>query len=534
MPTLAEIRQQFPQYQDLSDQQLAEGLHKAYYSDLPFREFAGKIGYKAPAKSFDAMADGSLVPSQNVHYTGSGPVDASSGIAQREKKYGTNAGFNFGVKPENVQDVRKSLSPLGRGAYNAVTSIPGLAADAGVSLRNMLTGENYQSLTQLTQPGLDRALPMPNVPGDKTLEILTSIAAGSQMPFAPSVRSPAPKDFLKPAGDLVRQQTLAAGQKEGLVVPPSTTNPTLFNRFMESLGGKIGTQQDAAIRNQGFFNTAAKKALGLSEDAPLTQESLAALRREAGDAYETLRGTGQVVADGKYADDLAAITSKFTGASKDFPKLAKNEIAEVVEEVSKKEFSSDSAVDLLAILRDKADKAFAGGDKGLGKAYKSVSKAIEDLFERNLTQAGKPDLVKQFKDARALIAKSYSVEKAFNPATGNVVGNKLAAQLNKNAPLSGDLKLAGRWAQAFPKVSNAVDDSGSVRNTDVILGGGAAAVSKEPGWLLYPFARQAARAFMLSQPGQKLAVPSAVMQPSPEQVLAALMAAEQARKSAGQ
>lgn len=532
MTTIAEIRQKYPQYQDLSDQQLAQGLHTAYYADMPFRDFAGKIGYKMPGRSLDVMADGSMVPTEDVYYTGAGPIPASSGLAQREKKYGAKAGFDFSIKPEDVQDVRKSVSPLIRGGYNAITGLPGLAADAGVSLRNMVTGSDYPSLSQMQQPGLDKALPMPNVPGDKTLEFLTSVAAGYKLPFSPSVKNPVPKDFTKPAQDLVRQQTLAAGQKQGLVVPPATTNPTVLNRFLESFGGKIGTQQDAAVKNQQFFNTAAKKALGLSEDAPLTQESLAALRREAGDAYQTLRGTGQVVADAKYADDLAAVTAKFTGAAKDFPKLAKNEIADIVDEVGKKEFSSDAAVDLLSILRDKTDKAFSSGDKGMGKALKDVSKAIEDLIERNLTQAGKPELVQNFKDARALIAKSYSVENAFNPATGNVVGNKLATQLSKGKPLSGDMKLAARFAQAFPKVSNAVDDSGSVRNTDVILSGVATGATKEPGWLLYPFARQAARAGLLSEAGQKLAVPGNGLQLTPEQILAAITAANEARKSA--
>ncbi len=46
MPTIAEVRKQYPQYQDLTDQQLAEGLHRAYYSDMPFDDFAGKIGFE--------------------------------------------------------------------------------------------------------------------------------------------------------------------------------------------------------------------------------------------------------------------------------------------------------------------------------------------------------------------------------------------------------------------------------------------------------------------------------------------------------
>lgn len=44
MPTLTEIRQQFPQYSDLSDQDLADGLYKKFYQDLPREEFEKKIG----------------------------------------------------------------------------------------------------------------------------------------------------------------------------------------------------------------------------------------------------------------------------------------------------------------------------------------------------------------------------------------------------------------------------------------------------------------------------------------------------------
>lgn len=43
--SLQEVRAKFPQYDDLSDEQLARGLHDAYYADMPFEEFASSIGY---------------------------------------------------------------------------------------------------------------------------------------------------------------------------------------------------------------------------------------------------------------------------------------------------------------------------------------------------------------------------------------------------------------------------------------------------------------------------------------------------------
>lgn len=44
MATLKEIREKYPQYKDLSDQQLADGLYKKFYSDMPREEFDRKVG----------------------------------------------------------------------------------------------------------------------------------------------------------------------------------------------------------------------------------------------------------------------------------------------------------------------------------------------------------------------------------------------------------------------------------------------------------------------------------------------------------
>ena len=41
------IREKYPQYSDLSDEALVNGLHKKYYSDIPVNEFYGKVGFKS-------------------------------------------------------------------------------------------------------------------------------------------------------------------------------------------------------------------------------------------------------------------------------------------------------------------------------------------------------------------------------------------------------------------------------------------------------------------------------------------------------
>lgn len=55
MPTIAEVRAKYPQYSDMSDDQLAEALHRKFYSDMPKAEFDAKIGL-TPADPYAGAA----------------------------------------------------------------------------------------------------------------------------------------------------------------------------------------------------------------------------------------------------------------------------------------------------------------------------------------------------------------------------------------------------------------------------------------------------------------------------------------------
>ena len=46
--TLDEVRQKYPQYNDLSDEQLLQGLHQKYYSDMPYDEFSSNFTQSQP------------------------------------------------------------------------------------------------------------------------------------------------------------------------------------------------------------------------------------------------------------------------------------------------------------------------------------------------------------------------------------------------------------------------------------------------------------------------------------------------------
>lgn len=49
MPTIADVRQKYPQYQDMSDTDLASAIHRKFYSDMPEADFNAKIGLSQPA-----------------------------------------------------------------------------------------------------------------------------------------------------------------------------------------------------------------------------------------------------------------------------------------------------------------------------------------------------------------------------------------------------------------------------------------------------------------------------------------------------
>lgn len=58
--TIADIRQKYPQYADLSDQQLADSLHQKYYNDMPIADFYKKINFKQSSSKSDEAPKSSI------------------------------------------------------------------------------------------------------------------------------------------------------------------------------------------------------------------------------------------------------------------------------------------------------------------------------------------------------------------------------------------------------------------------------------------------------------------------------------------
>lgn len=293
-----------------------------------------------------------------------------------------------------------------------------------------------------------------------------------------------------------------AARDVGYVVPPSQAKPTLGNRLLEGMSGKITTAQNASARNQQVTNGLAAEALGLPKDTQITADMLNNLRKQAGQAYEAVSSTGTITPDPSYAAALDKITAPAKQAAQGFPNAKPNALIAEIESLKSGQFDASSAVSKIGQLREQADVAYRSGDKGLGKALKDGAAVLEDVIDQHLQKIGAPgDLLNGFRQARQQIAKTYTVENALNATSGTVNAQKLAAQLAKGKPLSGELRQAAEFARQFPKAAQPLEKMGSLPQLsplDWAASGAVSAATSNPLMLASVLARPAARTLALS------------------------------------
>lgn len=63
MATLQEIRQQYPQYNDMTDQQLADRLYQKFYADMPRQQFDAKVGLQSQESGVSGVDEAGMVMS---------------------------------------------------------------------------------------------------------------------------------------------------------------------------------------------------------------------------------------------------------------------------------------------------------------------------------------------------------------------------------------------------------------------------------------------------------------------------------------
>jgi hypothetical protein len=272
----------------------------------------------------------------------------------------------------------------------------------------------------------------------------------------------------------VLQQTARESVDAGYVIPPNMVAPSFKSQVLESFSGKQATQQIASTRNTQTTEKLVRQALGIADDIPMTKNTLESLRKTAGKAYAEVSSLSP-----QAAADLEAL------------KIARNEAQTWFKAYNRSQHPADLA---------KAKELRAEADN------------LEGLLEFHAASAGKDSLIDSLRKARKEIAKTYTVERALNDASGSVDARVLGRLYEKGAPLSDGLEKAGKFASAFPSIAKSPQQVGSpaAHNLKAMLsmamaGGGYAGMG--PAGLALaaaPFvAGPASRSIMFSKPVQK-------------------------------
>ena len=322
MPTLADIRAQYPQYSDLDDNVLADSLHRRFYADMPREEFNKRIGVEAmPPRTgtFERAAD--VVKSAGV-----GVAQGAIGLAtlpgnlEQLGRMGINAVANFAGAEENVVDPETALPNYGsvkRGIEQNLTgefyrpqttagtyartigefapaAIGGPAGWANRAARVAAPAAVSETAGQLTE-GTDLE-PWARIGG--------ALAAGHVINAGQRVVTPLPTD---PA----RQQSVQTLEREG--VTALTAGQRTGRRplqWMESTLSDIpfaGRRANAVQSQQADqYTRAALRRIGVNADRADPQ-TMAAAYRQIGDRFNTIAGRNNLIPTRHFLNRLQAI-----------------------------------------------------------------------------------------------------------------------------------------------------------------------------------------------------------------------------------
>lgn len=301
---------------------------------------------------------------------------------------------------------------------------------------------------------------------------------------------------------------IKAARDAGYVIPPTQAKPSLGNRLLEGFSGKITTAQNASAKNAGVTDSLAAKAIGLAPETKITPDVLNDVRKTAAQAYEAVAALPV-----KPAQQASSVSNT--------PFIPEVNPRSMVFDLRKARNDATAWYNSYARTADPDALVKA-------KAFRSEASSLEKALEDYAASVGRSDLVPAMVDARTLIAKTHTIEKALNPTSGTVDARKLGSMLDKGKPLTGELKTAGDFANRFPKAAQTVEKMGSLPQNsplDWTAAGALGMATQNPLALGAVMLRPGARALSLSGPVQN----RLAMQQS-QNKLAALLASPEAQQ----
>ncbi len=520
-----QIRQQYPQYSDLSDEQLALGLHQKFYADMPQDEFLGKIGFSktdvAGAK-FDVTAGKGLKGLGNVagaalevgEHMATGVAGdivgaATSAITQNPKK-----GEAY---REKVSALGAPSTPSGKAAEEYVGALMEPVSKVMNKPVEYLEKKGHPILAQATR-AVEDVVPI-GVP--KALRGARAVARPAAEAIAGAGEA---KAVAKAAEAAPKNELIADVRKLGLKLTSQDIGAPVGKR-VEALASRPQLEREISLGNAAGAKKAAAADVDIKE--PLTAGSVQKAIGETLTSYKAPRQLGRVnlAADKDWQSTLQQVEGSTAQEKADFPEDFNEKVSKEIAKFNKPSADADTLITKIAKLRERASDNFRGNaeDKALARAQRSLADGMEEAIERHAQTTGKGGVMKQFRADRTKLAKLYTIRDALTES-GELDLGELEARLNKGEPLTGNLRTLARAKSAFDRSFQNPDNirGHPVGALDIglgVLAGGAKgfAAGHVPGGavgLMAAAARPATRAVLKSGAYQAARIKPRIPKPS--------------------
>lgn len=468
MATLAEIRQQYPQYNDLSDTQLADSFHSKFYSDIPKDQFYSQLGVKTqtaqqkqPSSALGGLASladvtvGGILPAavQTLGYPlarlGRSPEEAQAAtqrmVSAVEKPFGKALGVT--ETPEYQQESSRQLMDfIGQ---NFQKGAKWIADKTGLSPADV---ESYMGTASIAAPAL--AKPVTKVVTAATAPLKEQITTGLKLPFEERTQARREAVSLKDYERGPQIDAAAEAQRLKIFLSPEDIQQTAGPKMLSAIAGEKGLDAIAQA-NKNQVRKVGLNELGLPETTQLTsKEPFSAARAKVSEPYTQVAKLPTIVADDQVRSALDNLRpdESLIGSAK-YSKA----INAVIDDAGKKLEGGLTGADLLKniqTLRQRSRKVYNNKSADLASldwadTNLAIANVLESTIEANIFN---PKLLGEFRDARQKMAKSYAYEGATDFNTGMIDVNKLSRITAKDNTLTGDIASLGKIAGNFPDV----------------------------------------------------------------------------------
>jgi hypothetical protein len=419
-----------------------------YYAPKPTEQFstAGQLAGGVLAAPIEIAGGGGL---QHGTQRATDVIDRGGSLREASTAGAVTGGARAALNLLPVKAggaVGRAIESKVGGAVGGALTGGAIATGGGMAARGaenaaLPEGEQFRDLRQDVAPS--------------AVEVGLGMALGA-VPGAAAAGSAALKSrkAKKAALELPELEGVSKASNAGYWLTPEAAKAGATARGVAIAAGRKSVARHMARHNEENTARLVRQDVGLPEDTPLTPETLAGVRKEAGKAYSVLERYGEFETDPQLKSDIAGITAQARKIAEEFPTLLDSPLLDHAAAVDVPKMTTTGAIAVVRDLRNKADKAMRGEkpDRALASAYRALANAVDGSMERALAQrvAGEgPEAQAAFdayRAARTQIAKAHLAEDALTGVPGEVDS---AAYAKADEKLGGKMTGPGKQVADF-------------------------------------------------------------------------------------